>query len=374
VSLLLAAGSTPPPADDLVWSEFIADDGWQPVDEFDYALPEWQVESPAAVDDSETRPLLDDADEQPDDRASDQEPQQIEDSLEGILTQFDDSWQPDDETADYTEQQIEDAIEFTLQLLDDIQDEVEWIDGWIDQIVEDATTDDSELRPLLDDGWESEDEARDELLDQQIENPPPIVDVLEPRLFIDWDGEEPPDERDPGLPDEAVFPPDGTAYHCLTADSTGYTADETSQTADQTICPVETAAGGATNYFEPEWRDRRRRPRFKADSPDYLRYLARCIAEENRCRAEKRQLEQQLRTVESAVKQLPKRAAKSLFRGNADERRALEQRIQEIQKRIDQLVMDEIAARMHAAHADRLASIRQMDDDMLVIAYLLDEI
>lgn len=134
--------------------------------------------------------------------------------------------------------------------------------------------------------------------------------------------------------------------------------------------PPETQVRGATNYWG-RIRERHLHP----DSNDYSKAIAEAIRQEQIARAEKQRLEKELKAVKArpGKAQPSKKPTIETAKPWVDPTKELRRRIEIQDSLIAQARSDELALRLQAVQAERVAKQNQEQEDILLILMALDD-
>jgi hypothetical protein len=123
---------------------------------------------------------------------------------------------------------------------------------------------------------------------------------------------------------------------------------------------------GATNY----WGRIREKSHIHPDSPDYSKAIAEAIRQELQAKAEKKRLEKELKAVERIpVKKLERKTVKPWV----DPTKNIREQIAVQDSLIAQARSHELALRLQAIQAERIAKQNQEQEDAFLILMALDD-
>lgn len=132
--------------------------------------------------------------------------------------------------------------------------------------------------------------------------------------------------------------------------------------------PVDKQVRGATNYW-----GRIREKHLHPDSQDYSKAIAEAIRQEQIARAEKQRLEKELKAVKVPPRPKTRKPTIEAAKPWVDPTKELRRRIEIQDTLIAQSRSDELALRLQAVQAERLAKQNQDQEDILLILMALDD-
>lgn len=126
---------------------------------------------------------------------------------------------------------------------------------------------------------------------------------------------------------------------------------------------------GATNY----WGRIKEKHHLHPDAPDYSKAIAEAIRQEQIARAEKQRLEKQLKAVEVPPKPTTRKPKIEPAKPWVDKTKQLRRRIEIQDSLIAQARSAELALRLQAIQAERIAKQNQEQEDILLILMAMDD-